>query len=72
MNPKGVKVSKKSKKKKTPGRAKFRKSIEIDKDFEAVYWTPEMEKKLQELHEKELKEEREREERSSGSSGSKK
>lgn len=53
-------MPKKSKKKKDPGRAKFRKSITIDgEDSYAVYWTPEMERRIQEL--------REREERSSGS-----
>ncbi len=53
-------MPKKSKKKKDPGRVKFRKSITIDgEDCYATYWTPEMDKRI--------KEEREKEARSSGS-----
>ena len=68
----GGHMPKKSKKKKDPERAKFRKSITIDgEDSYAVYYTPAMERKIKELREKDLQEEREiRRARSSGSSGS--
>lgn len=45
-------MQKKSKKKKTPGRRKFTKPITIDGDPPATFWTPEMERKLQEEQEK--------------------
>lgn len=45
-------MTKKSKKKKDPGRRKFRKPITIDKDAQATFWTPEMERKVIEEREK--------------------